>query len=109
MGRDRCDSGRVAELNRALAAWARGSRRCWRVDGAHRDLARVVRDAGAGADAGATARVHNFPGRSGPGSVYLASPLVVAASAIAGYIVEPDRMPLTKEGQRHRPLKSAAA
>jgi 3-isopropylmalate/(R)-2-methylmalate dehydratase large subunit len=28
----------------------------------------------------------NFPGRSGPGSVYLASPLVVAASAIAGKI-----------------------
>jgi 3-isopropylmalate/(R)-2-methylmalate dehydratase large subunit len=51
----------------------------------------------------------NFPGRSGPGNVYLASPLVVAASAIAGYIVEPDRMPLTKEGQRPRPLKSAAA
>ena len=34
----------------------------------------------------------NFPGRSGPGSVYLASPLVVAASAVAGHIVEPDRM-----------------
>ena len=33
----------------------------------------------------------NFPGRSGPGSVYLASPLVVAASAVAGYIVEPNR------------------
>ncbi|HVK70828.1 MAG TPA: aconitase family protein [Polyangium sp.] len=31
----------------------------------------------------------NFPGRSGPGKVYLASPLVVAASAIAGRIVEP--------------------
>jgi 3-isopropylmalate/(R)-2-methylmalate dehydratase large subunit len=29
----------------------------------------------------------NFPGRSGPGRVYLASPLVVAASAIAGKIV----------------------
>jgi len=29
----------------------------------------------------------NFPGRSGPGLVYLASPLVVAASAIAGKIV----------------------
>jgi 3-isopropylmalate/(R)-2-methylmalate dehydratase large subunit len=34
----------------------------------------------------------NFPGRSGPGSVYLASPLVVAASAIAGYIIEPDKL-----------------
>jgi 3-isopropylmalate/(R)-2-methylmalate dehydratase large subunit len=32
----------------------------------------------------------NFPGRSGPGKVYLASPLVVAASAIAGKIVSPD-------------------
>jgi 3-isopropylmalate/(R)-2-methylmalate dehydratase large subunit len=31
----------------------------------------------------------NFPGRSGPGKVYLASPLVVAASAIAGRIVHP--------------------
>lgn len=32
----------------------------------------------------------NFPGRSGPGKVYLASPLVVAASAIEGKIVPPD-------------------
>jgi 3-isopropylmalate/(R)-2-methylmalate dehydratase large subunit len=31
----------------------------------------------------------NFPGRSGPGKVYLASPLVVAASAIAGRIASP--------------------
>src|SRR3954467_14308885 len=29
----------------------------------------------------------NFPGRSGPGRVFLTSPLVVAASAIAGKIV----------------------
>jgi 3-isopropylmalate/(R)-2-methylmalate dehydratase large subunit len=34
----------------------------------------------------------NFPGRSGPGQVYLASPLVVAASAIAGYIIEPNAL-----------------
>lgn len=34
----------------------------------------------------------NFPGRSGPGKVYLASPLVVAASAIAGRIVGPDAL-----------------
>jgi 3-isopropylmalate/(R)-2-methylmalate dehydratase large subunit len=34
----------------------------------------------------------NFPGRSGPGKVYLASPLVVAASAIAGRIVSPDSL-----------------
>jgi 3-isopropylmalate/(R)-2-methylmalate dehydratase large subunit len=32
----------------------------------------------------------NFPGRSGPGKVYLASPLVVAASAIAGRIASPN-------------------
>jgi 3-isopropylmalate/(R)-2-methylmalate dehydratase large subunit len=31
----------------------------------------------------------NFPGRSGPGKVYLASPFVVAASAIAGRIASP--------------------
>lgn len=31
----------------------------------------------------------NFPGRSGPGKVYLASPFVVAASAIAGKIAAP--------------------
>lgn len=30
----------------------------------------------------------NFPGRSGPGKVYLAGPAVVAASALAGRIVE---------------------
>ncbi len=33
----------------------------------------------------------NFPGRSGPGQVYLASPWVVAASAIAGKIVAPEQ------------------
>jgi 3-isopropylmalate/(R)-2-methylmalate dehydratase large subunit len=32
----------------------------------------------------------NFPGRSGPGKVYLASPLVIAASAIAGHIAGPE-------------------
>lgn len=37
-----------------------------------------------------SAQNRNFPGRSGPGKVYLASPYVVAASAIAGKIVEPD-------------------
>jgi 3-isopropylmalate/(R)-2-methylmalate dehydratase large subunit len=35
----------------------------------------------------------NFPGRSGPGKVYLASPRVVAASALAGYIVAPHEEP----------------
>jgi 3-isopropylmalate/(R)-2-methylmalate dehydratase large subunit len=36
-----------------------------------------------------SAQNRNFPGRSGPGKLYLASPYVVAASAIAGKIVEP--------------------
>jgi len=35
-----------------------------------------------------SAQNRNFPGRSGPGQMYLASPLTVAASAVAGYIVE---------------------
>jgi len=33
-----------------------------------------------------SAQNRNFPGRSGPGQMYLASPLTVAASAIEGYI-----------------------
>lgn len=37
-----------------------------------------------------SAQNRNFPGRSGPGQMYLASPLTVAASAVAGYIVEYD-------------------
>jgi len=35
-----------------------------------------------------SAQNRNFPGRSGPGQMYLASPYTVAASAIAGYITE---------------------
>ena len=34
-----------------------------------------------------SAQNRNFPGRSGPGQLYLASPLTVAASAVAGRIV----------------------
>lgn len=34
----------------------------------------------------------NFPGRSGPGKLYLASPYTVAASAVAGHIVQWDAM-----------------
>ncbi len=39
-----------------------------------------------------SAQNRNYPGRSGPGKVYLASPFVVAASAIAGHIVEPNEI-----------------
>jgi len=44
-----------------------------------------------------SAQNRNFPGRSGPGQMYLASPLTVAASAVAGYIVayEPSEQPVT--------------
>jgi len=35
----------------------------------------------------------NFPGKQGKGDVYLASPAVVAASAIAGFITTPDNIP----------------
>ena len=35
----------------------------------------------------------NFPGKQGKGEVYLASPAVVAASAVAGYITTPDNIP----------------
>jgi 3-isopropylmalate/(R)-2-methylmalate dehydratase large subunit len=35
-----------------------------------------------------SAQNRNFPGRSGPGQMYLASPLTVAASAVAGFITE---------------------
>lgn len=35
----------------------------------------------------------NFPGKQGRGDVYLASPAVIAASAIAGYITTPDNIP----------------
>jgi 3-isopropylmalate/(R)-2-methylmalate dehydratase large subunit len=34
----------------------------------------------------------NFPGRSGPGQVWLASPATVAASAIAGELVSFDEL-----------------
>jgi 3-isopropylmalate/(R)-2-methylmalate dehydratase large subunit len=44
-----------------------------------------------------SAQNRNFPGRSGPGKVYLASPYVVAASAIAGHIVEPREILHTEE------------
>jgi 3-isopropylmalate dehydratase small subunit len=35
----------------------------------------------------------NFPGKQGKGEVYLSSPAVVAASAIAGYITDVDHIP----------------
>ena len=34
----------------------------------------------------------NFPGRSGPGQVYLASPYVVVASAFLGVLAAPEAL-----------------
>jgi 3-isopropylmalate/(R)-2-methylmalate dehydratase large subunit len=54
----------------------------------------------------------NFPGRSGPGKVWLASPSTVAASAIAGRIVSFEKLKkLTAEGHfasRNGPRSSGA-
>jgi 3-isopropylmalate/(R)-2-methylmalate dehydratase large subunit len=49
-----------------------------------------------------SAQNRNFPGRSGPGQVYLASPYVVAASAIAGRIVEPEEFLTEREAELGR-------
>ncbi len=54
-------------------------------------------NAGPGASSGpsdvsVSAINRNFPGRSGPGQVYLASPLTVAASALAGRVVGPEQV-----------------
>ena len=38
----------------------------------------------------------NFEGKQGKGFVYLASPAIVAASAVAGYITTPDQIPQSR-------------
>jgi 3-isopropylmalate dehydratase small subunit len=38
----------------------------------------------------------NFPGKQGLGEVYLASPVIVAASAVAGFITSPELVPAGK-------------
>jgi 3-isopropylmalate/(R)-2-methylmalate dehydratase large subunit len=48
-----------------------------------------------------SAQNRNFPGRSGPGLMYLASPLTVAASAVAGYIVEYEPVAKRQESPSH--------
>ncbi len=42
----------------------------------------------------------NFPGKQGKGEVYLASPALVAASAVAGYIIAPDSIPEVLEKRK---------
>lgn len=39
-----------------------------------------------------SAQNRNFPGRSGPGNVYLASPYVVAATAVSGRLCSPEEL-----------------
>jgi 3-isopropylmalate/(R)-2-methylmalate dehydratase large subunit len=48
-----------------------------------------------------SAQNRNFPGRSGPGLMYLASPLTVAASAVAGYIVEYEPSTSSEHAETH--------
>jgi 3-isopropylmalate/(R)-2-methylmalate dehydratase large subunit len=51
----------------------------------------------------------NFPGKQGKGSVYLASPEIVAASAVAGFITTADKIPekpsLFIKPERHEETK----
>jgi len=49
----------------------------------------------------------NFPGKQGQGEVYLASPAVVAASAVTGYICPPDRIPAHPEKREFSEPSSA--
>ncbi len=55
----------------------------------------------------------NFPGKQGKGDVYLASPATVAASALAGYITTPGRIPDVPEkrpvSRQEKAEKAAAA
>ncbi len=60
----------------------------------------------------------NFPGKQGKGDVYLASPAIVAASAIAGFITTPEGIPdepipnafsIHKEGTIAKPAAAVAA
>ncbi|MEN8204092.1 MAG: aconitase/3-isopropylmalate dehydratase large subunit family protein [Bacteroidota bacterium] len=44
----------------------------------------------------------NFPGKQGKGEVYLASPAVVAASAVAGYISSPDAVPNQPDPRKYK-------
>jgi len=48
----------------------------------------------------------NFPGKQGKGEVYLASPALVAASAVAGVIATPEEIPAPT--QRETPISTVA-
>jgi 3-isopropylmalate/(R)-2-methylmalate dehydratase large subunit len=50
----------------------------------------------------------NFPGKQGQGEVYLASPSVAAASAVAGYICSPDAIPEISEKRAARSKDDSA-
>jgi 3-isopropylmalate/(R)-2-methylmalate dehydratase large subunit len=50
----------------------------------------------------------NYPGMVGHGDLYLASPAIVAASALAGFITTPDRIPDKPESLFSFPAKEAS-
>ncbi|MCK5136970.1 MAG: 3-isopropylmalate dehydratase large subunit [Bacteroidales bacterium] len=50
----------------------------------------------------------NFPGKQGQGEVYLASPAVVAASAVVGFITGPDQIPENPEKRVVERIKKRA-
>lgn len=50
----------------------------------------------------------NFPGKQGKGEVFLASPEIVAASAVAGFITTPDNIP-AKPAEFEKPIIAAKA
>jgi len=50
----------------------------------------------------------NFEGKQGKGFVYLASPAIVAASAVAGFITTPDQIPLTPAEFSNTPILKSA-
>lgn len=64
-----------------------------------------------------SAQNRNFPGRSGPGQMWLGSPATVAASALAGYIVGFDQLrrdgfvphPVSVPDRRHGTASSAGS
>jgi 3-isopropylmalate dehydratase small subunit len=51
----------------------------------------------------------NFPGKQGQGEVYLASPAVVAASALAGFITGPDQIPAEPVTRENVPVPQKRA
>ena len=85
-----CGSQEVRKYCRG-AGLRRGVRRRWArtfIEPAAARASRPGRERPPADEVTISAINRNFPGRTGPGQLYLASPYTVAASAIAGQIVE---------------------